>query len=170
MGGLLIGVFYDNPAKMPAAELNSHTGLEVPLPALIAVLLDKVWLPEGQHAVLRCQGPYTGLPAANQHLCGIWLRASRHAPGSFAMLQVYLNTMMDVAPEDLITQIYLLLAQPKQQRPEAVGFRACILPVMLPRASPPSAAGYGMSPSSLRRLCPVYRQFVNNSCMPAITG
>ena len=57
MGGLLIGVFYDNPAKMPAAELNCHTGLEVPLPASTAFLSDMVWLPEGRYAVPRYQGP-----------------------------------------------------------------------------------------------------------------
>jgi AraC family transcriptional regulator len=43
-------------------------------------------------------------------LLGIWLPASGESYGTTPMFEVYLNSPMDTAPDDLLTEICLPLA------------------------------------------------------------
>ena len=107
--GRIVGVYYDDPAATPAADLTSHAGIELP-EAAIAAPLEQIDLPAGPHAVLRYQGPYSGLPAAYDQLFRNWLPTSGRQPADSPVFEVYLNTPMDTAPEELITEICLPLA------------------------------------------------------------
>ncbi|MEX0337673.1 MAG: GyrI-like domain-containing protein, partial [Arenibacterium sp.] len=60
----------------------------------------------GRHAVLRLKGPYSGVQAAYDHLYGQWFAASGEEPADAPPYELYLNTPMDTAPEDLITEIH----------------------------------------------------------------
>lgn len=110
VAGQMVGVYYDDPAATPAADLTSHAGVEFPAAAAIDAPLEQVLLPAGPHAVLRYQGPYSGLPAAYDQLFANWLPGSGRTPGHSPMFEVYLNTPMDTAPEDLLTEICMPLA------------------------------------------------------------
>ena len=112
LGGHLVGVYYDDPAATPAADLTSHAGFELPEPAPIDPPLVTLTLPGGPHAVLTYQGPYSGLPAAYDQLFRNWLAGSGCLPANSPIFEVYLNTPMDTAPEDLITEICMPLAGP----------------------------------------------------------
>jgi AraC family transcriptional regulator len=108
--GPMVGVYYDSPADTKPANLRSHAGLEAPSDLPIEAPLEEVILPAGRHAVLTFTGPYSGLPAAYDQLLGIWLPASGETYGTSPMFEVYLNSPMDTAPDDLLTEICLPLA------------------------------------------------------------
>lgn len=106
----MVGVFYDDPSAVDEADLRSHAGFVFADDTAIADPLEKVTLPGGRHAVLVHKGPYTGLPASYDHLYCNWLPASGHTPADAPSFEVYLNSPMDTAPEDLVTELHLPLA------------------------------------------------------------
>jgi AraC family transcriptional regulator len=108
--GKMIGVYYDSPADVAAENLRSHAGFEVQPDTPIAPPLEVVTLPAGRYAVLTFKGPYAGLPAGYNQLLGDWLPKSDEPIADVPMFEIYLNTPMDTAPEDLLTEICLALA------------------------------------------------------------
>ena len=109
--GRMVGVYYDDPAATPAIDLTSHAGIELPDTTPIETPLETVHLPAGPHAVLRYTGPYSGLPAAYEQLFRNWLPGSGRLPANSPIFEVYLNTPMDTAPEDLLTEICMPLTE-----------------------------------------------------------
>lgn len=107
--GRMIGVFCDDPQSVAEADLRSRAGFEVKSQADLSAPLEEVTLPGGRQAVLTYKGPYAGLPAAYDELFGIWLPQSGEEPADSPSFEVYLNTPMDTAPEDLITELHLPL-------------------------------------------------------------
>jgi len=63
----------------------------------------------GPHAVITHKGPYTHLGQAYDWLYGAWLPTSGREPRHAPPFEVYLNTPREVAPEELLTEIYLPL-------------------------------------------------------------
>jgi AraC family transcriptional regulator len=107
--GAMIGVFYDDPQSVPAADLRSHAAFEITGQVTIAAPLETVTLRGGRHAVLTYKGPYAGLPAAYDQLYAVWLPSSGDEPADSPSFEVYLNSPMDTAPNDLLTELYLPL-------------------------------------------------------------
>ncbi|HMS95092.1 MAG TPA: GyrI-like domain-containing protein, partial [Tabrizicola sp.] len=107
--GNMVAVYYDSPADVKPADLRSHAGLEAPADLPIDPPLEEVTLPAGRHAVLTFTGPYAGLQAAYDQLFGIWLPQSGEVPADSPVFEVYLNSPMDTAPADLVTEICLPL-------------------------------------------------------------
>ena len=109
IAGRMIGVFCDDPQSVAEADLRSRAGFEVKSQADLSAPLEEVTLPGGRQAVLTYKGPYAGLPAAYDELFGVWLPQSGEEPADSPSFEVYLNTPMDTAPEDLITELHLPL-------------------------------------------------------------
>ncbi|MFN4194082.1 MAG: GyrI-like domain-containing protein [Tabrizicola sp.] len=107
--GRMIAVFHDDPQAVAEADLRSHAGFEMTGQPDLSAPLEEVTLPGGRQAVLTYRGPYAGLPAAYDELFGIWLPASGEEPADAPSFEVYLNTPMDTAPEDLVTELHLPL-------------------------------------------------------------
>ncbi len=107
--GRMIAVFYDDPQSTPEADLRSHAGFEIKGASDFSTPLEEVTLPAGRQAVLTYTGPYAGLPAAYDELFGVWLPASGEEPADSPSFEVYLNSPMDTAPEDLLTELHLPL-------------------------------------------------------------
>jgi AraC family transcriptional regulator len=107
--GRMIAVFYDDPQSTAEADLRSHAGFEINGRSDLSTPLEEVTLPAGRQAVLTYTGPYAGLPAAYDELFGIWLPGSGEEPADTPSFEVYLNSPMDVAPEELITELHLPL-------------------------------------------------------------
>jgi AraC family transcriptional regulator len=107
--GHMVGVFYDDPQSVAAADLRSHAGFEMTGKIQLDPPLDTVTLDGGRHAVLIYTGPYAGLPAAYDQLFGVWLPASGEDVADVPSFEIYLNSPMDTAPEDLITELHLPL-------------------------------------------------------------
>lgn len=107
--GRMVGVYYDDPSAVAAVDLSSHAGIEMPEDVALDAPLEVVRLPGGQHAVLRYQGPYSGLPAAYEQLYRNWLPQSGREPADSPVWELYLNSPMDTAPENLLTEICMPL-------------------------------------------------------------
>ena len=105
----MIGVYHDSPADVAAADLRSHAAFEVGPDTQINLPLQEMTLSGGRHAVLTFKGPYAGLQAAYDQLFGIWLPKSGEEPGDGPMFEIYLNSPMDTAPDDLLTEICMPL-------------------------------------------------------------
>ncbi|GAB1479404.1 AraC family transcriptional regulator [Paracoccaceae bacterium] len=105
----MIGVYYDDPSAQPAATLRSHAGLAIPESLVLQPPLEEVRLPAGDYAVLIHKGPYAGLQASYDRLYGQWLPASGREPADSPVFEIYLNTPMDTAQEELLTEICLPL-------------------------------------------------------------
>jgi AraC family transcriptional regulator len=103
----MAGVYYDDPAAVAAADLRSHAGFVLPKTAMIPEGLDEVLLPAGRVAALRFRGHYSSIKSGYDYLFGPWLAASREEPRDAPAMEIYLNTPMDTAPEDLLTDICL---------------------------------------------------------------
>jgi AraC family transcriptional regulator len=108
--GLMVGVYYDDPAATAAADLRSHAGVIVGEEFPIVAPLEEVRLPTGRHAVLTFTGPYVGLPAAYDQLYGNWLPESGEQPANTPPFEVYLNSPMDTPQDKLVTEICIPLA------------------------------------------------------------
>ena len=59
----------------------------------------------GRHAVLHYRGPYAGLMAGYTQLYGTWLPTSGQEPRDAPPFELYLNSPMETAPADLLTDI-----------------------------------------------------------------
>lgn len=101
----MVAVYYDDPSVSDPQALRSHAAFQVKGPLTAAPPLDALTLPAGRHAVLHFKGPYVGLPAAYDQLYGTWLPASGEVPSDHPSFEIYLNSPLDTAPEDLLTEI-----------------------------------------------------------------
>jgi len=111
-GVRMLGVFFDDPTALPEASLRAWATLAGCVPPAGACELMQADLPSGPHAVLLHRGPYASMKAAYRWLYGEWLPHSGHEPASGPVIEEYLNSPRDTAPNDLLTRIHLpLLAQ-----------------------------------------------------------
>jgi len=101
----MVAVYFDAPGTKPEADLRSVAGVRVEDSFDIPSDLQELRLKSGRHAVLRFQGPYSGLPQAYDYFYGTWFPNSGEEPGDAPPFEVYHNTPSDVAPADLLTDI-----------------------------------------------------------------
>jgi AraC family transcriptional regulator len=105
----MIGVFYDDPTSVKPEDLRSHAAFEITSDVPLTAPIEEVHLPAGRQAVLTYKGPYAGLPAAYDQLYAIWLPKSAEEPADHPAFEVYLNSPMNTAPDDLLTELHLPL-------------------------------------------------------------
>ncbi len=102
-------VYYNDPDNTPPADLRSHAGHIVTDAFSMPDDLDEVVLESGTCAVLTLKGPYTGLQAAYGYLFGPWLAGSGQELAEAPSYEVYLNSPMYTAPDELLTAIHVPL-------------------------------------------------------------
>lgn len=105
-----VAEYLDDPFLLPEAQLRSRAGLSLPAGAAFEAPLQAFSVGGGRCAVLRHQGPYATMHAAYQWLYGHWLVESGHTPADQPVFEEYLNNPRDVAPAELLTDIFLPLA------------------------------------------------------------
>jgi len=108
----MVGIYYDDPSTVPEAELRSYAAVELADDVVVPDPLEEVLIRSDESAVLVMKGAYTGLQEAYEWLYGQWLPQSGLMPADQPSYEIYLNSPMDTAPADLLTQIYVPL-QPK---------------------------------------------------------
>ena len=108
----MVGIYYDDPSTVPEAELRSYAAVELADDVVVPDPLEEVLIRGDESAVLVMQGAYTGLQEAYEWLYGQWLPQSGRMPADQPSYEVYLNSPMDTAPANLLTQIYVPI-QPK---------------------------------------------------------
>ena len=105
----IIGIFYDDPEKVPADRLRSYAGMTVDRDLDLEPPLEKVELRGGDYGVLIFKGPYTDLMSAYKWAYNEWLPQSGREPAAGPCFEEYLNSPDDTAPADLLTAIYMPL-------------------------------------------------------------
>ena len=108
-GSEMIAVYHDDPDVTPAEHLRSDAALTLTgnTPAPDGLVERRV--PAGRYARTVHKGGYEGLPATWNALKTQWLANSGHKMGS-PSYEVYVNNPMATPKDDLITEIYLRLA------------------------------------------------------------
>ena len=88
-------------ARAPASWWTTRFRFEPPLIETI--------IPGGRHAVLRHKGPYATMRSAYQWFFGAWLTQSGEEVADAPVFEEYLNNPREIAPAELLTDIYLPL-------------------------------------------------------------
>lgn len=103
------GIYYDDPHSTPEQELfaqaavfTGETHHETPV--------KNGRITGGRYAVLHYRGPYAGLDKAYQWFYREWLLNSPYEVGDAPCVEEYLNDVQTTAPQDLLTDIYISLA------------------------------------------------------------
>jgi AraC family transcriptional regulator len=109
----MIGIFFDDPGVVDENKLRSKAGALLPkrVQEVVAVSppVSVTSVRGGDYAVLRYTGPYTELRGVYEWLYGAWLVQSGREAADAPAFEEYLNSPMDTAPEDLVTEICLPL-------------------------------------------------------------
>lgn len=105
----MMGVYYDDPDAVAENDLRSRACFSVSKSCALDAPLERITIAGGEYAVLLHQGSYAALPAAYQWFFGVWLLQSGRELRDVPVFEEYLNTPLDTAPADLLTEIYLPL-------------------------------------------------------------
>ncbi len=107
--GKPLAVIHDDPEITPTDKLRYD----------VCIAVDHGFQPEegvgvqeiagGQYAVARHRGQYQRLGETYAALMGQWLPANNREPEHGPCVEAYLNNPQQTAPEDLVTEIYVLL-------------------------------------------------------------
>ncbi|QJR09797.1 DNA gyrase inhibitor [Usitatibacter rugosus] len=105
----MFGIYYDDPASMPTAQLRADACVTVPegFKGEGAVKVEET--PSGKCAVIVHTGPYSELHRAYDWLYREWLPKSGEAPGDQPCFEEYLNDPRQVPPSKLETAIRIPL-------------------------------------------------------------
>jgi AraC family transcriptional regulator len=104
-----LGVYFDDPAAVPADDLRSMACCELFEPDAVTfdAPVSRLEVAGGEFAVLTHVGPYAQLCFAYQWLYGEWLPKSGRETGDAPVFEVYLNDPRETAPAELVTEIWL---------------------------------------------------------------
>jgi len=108
-GMRMLALFFDDPDLVAEGALRAQAmvaGFAEP-PADFGLL--RTTLPAATYATLAHTGPYSSMKAAYRWLFGEWLVNSGFEPASGPVVEEYLNSPRDTAPQDLRTLIRLPL-------------------------------------------------------------
>lgn len=107
----MMAVYFHDPDNTPEAELRSLAGITLTpekAPSLEAPL-ENYDIKPGNYAVLRYKGPYADMHRAYKWFFGTWLAESGYEVADQPPFEEYLNDPRQVAPNDLLTDIYMPL-------------------------------------------------------------
>lgn len=105
----MVGVYHDDVSQLPEAALHSHAGFFIDDRVALPDGMEEMRFSSGRIAVLHFKGPYAGLMAGYQQLYGQWLPGSAEEAADAPPYEIYLNSPMETAPDDLLTDICLPL-------------------------------------------------------------
>ncbi|WP_296661879.1 GyrI-like domain-containing protein [Paraburkholderia sp.] len=108
----LVGIFYDDPNQVEPSKLRSKAAIHLPDTSNLTPgsPVEKMQLRGGAHAMLLHKGPYDGLGAVWTWFYADWLpKSGRKADVDAPSFELYLNTPEEVAPDELLTELYLPL-------------------------------------------------------------
>jgi len=107
----LVAIFHDDPEVTPASELRADCGVVVPEAIPLPKGLHEYSIPAGLYAKTTHAGPYQTLGDSWSRFMGSWLVQSGYRVGTGPSYECYLNTPMEVSPDELRTDLYLSLAE-----------------------------------------------------------
>ncbi len=108
-GTLVLGVCHDDPDVTPAEKIRFDCILTVSDRVAAEWDIGVQTLEGGEYAVVTHRGPYSRLGETYRWLYGVWLPTSGREPRHAPPFEVYRNSPQEVAPEELVTNVYLPL-------------------------------------------------------------
>jgi AraC family transcriptional regulator len=104
-----IGIFYDDPASVPEAELRAAACISIPDDWTPSGELAEIDIEGGRYARIVHTGPYTELKTAYDWLYQTWLPSSAEELRDLPCLEEYLNNPRQVPAKDLKTAVLMPL-------------------------------------------------------------
>jgi AraC family transcriptional regulator len=104
-----IGVYYDDPDTVPAAQLRSDACLTLPEGHAVDGDMRVLTLKPAHCAVVRHKGPYAELPRAYRWLFRTWLPSSGFVPADQPSFEEYVNDPMALPPSAWLTDVFVPL-------------------------------------------------------------
>jgi AraC family transcriptional regulator len=112
-GAEMIGVPHDDPDSTPPDKLRYDACVTLASDATAPLdstgIIGQMELTGGDYAITTHRGPYDRLGETYLRLMGNWLPGSGHEARDAPALEVYRNSPLDTAPQDLLTDIRLPL-------------------------------------------------------------
>ena len=107
----VMGIYYDDPSTVPENELRSAACATLSDIDNIKLTdnMEKKSIQACEYAVLQFKGPYSDMHKAYNWLYGEWFPNSGREPADQPAFEDYLNNPREVAPTELITEIYVPL-------------------------------------------------------------
>jgi AraC family transcriptional regulator len=105
-----VAIFYDDPALVAPADLESRAGVLTSAAIDVEWPLERTVIAGCDYAVLRHVGPHAHLERAYAWLFGEWLPESGREPAHEPVFEEYVNDARDTPEQDLMTLVYLPLA------------------------------------------------------------
>jgi AraC family transcriptional regulator len=106
----MLALYHDDPETTRPAELRSDAALVVRDGVELPTGLSEVTLPANRYAKASHRGAYSGLGDAWARLMGEWLPSSGFHVGHGPSYEVYITDPRTTATEDLVTDLYVPLA------------------------------------------------------------
>lgn len=106
----MVGIYFDDPYTVTEDALRSKACVIVDDGTEITEPMVEFGTEAGEHAVLTCTGPYSGLPQVYDWLYSEWLPKSGRQPADRPCWEKNLNDPTDTPPDQLVTEICLPLA------------------------------------------------------------
>jgi AraC family transcriptional regulator len=100
---------HDDPEVTPPDKVRYDACLVVDAPLKPEGDVGVQEISGGDYATATHQGPYEKLGETYARLCGEWLPGSGRELRSAPSLEIYRNSPMNTAPENLLTDVYLPL-------------------------------------------------------------
>ena len=107
----VVGIYYDDPDSTPVEKLRSEACVECRLAPDPANGVAERILHGGKYAVMLHRGPYTTLSDAWRRFLREWAVPHGVSLADRPCFERYLNDPREVAPEDLLTDIYLPIGE-----------------------------------------------------------
>jgi AraC family transcriptional regulator len=102
--------FLDDPDLVAVDQLRSTACTPIADEMIVPSALETMTLRGGDYARLSYRGPYADMKDAYRWLLGVWLPSSGHESDDAPVFETYRNSPMEVAPNDLLTDIHLPLS------------------------------------------------------------
>ena len=109
-----LGLYYDDPKSVPLNTLRSKACITVTQSdeLLGDDAPEKMTVPAGRYATVLFKGSYAELEKPYDWLFGEWLPSSGYEAADFPPMEEYLNDPKTTPPDELLTRIHCLLAEP----------------------------------------------------------
>ena len=105
----MAALYFDDPDITPPEQLRALSGLLLAEGESASEGFETGELPAGRYAILTHKGPYAELGKAYGWFFGAWLSGSGETPAKVPPMEFYLNTPLDAAPPELLTEIHMAL-------------------------------------------------------------
>jgi AraC family transcriptional regulator len=105
----MAAVYFCDPSLVATPDLRSFAGMYADATTPVDAPLERFTIEAGLCACLHYKGPYSDMKAAYDWLFGRWLPSSGREAAERPGFEIYLNSPLDTAPMDLLTDIYLPL-------------------------------------------------------------